>query len=186
MSQRKKSGPSPPCFACHHRDWLLRQSENSVFHAHALSVVCRLSGCHPWRFIQLQALATYQTDVTRTSCCGLHLYYASSPRHAVSLSCMESCVNGSRIASQAAKSNSCRSFPTVSAPTVTPVFLALLTDASAWRIARTFRSPVKGCGTATHQFITTKRTLSASVARPEAPAKCSHRCMPGYLFTSGS
>lgn len=57
----------------------------------------RLSGCHPWRFIQLQAVATYQTDVTRTSCCGLHLYYASSPRPAVSLSCRESCVNGSRL-----------------------------------------------------------------------------------------
>lgn len=70
----------------------------SVFKATQISSgLARLSGCHPWRFIQLQAVATYQTDVTRTSCCGLHLYYASSPRPAVSLSCRESCVNGSRL-----------------------------------------------------------------------------------------
>lgn len=64
-------------------------------HPKTFLIRCRLSGCHPWRFIQFQALATYQMDVTRTSCCGLHLYYASSPRPAVSLSCGESCVYGS-------------------------------------------------------------------------------------------
>lgn len=79
--------------------WLLvlQWLRDYFLHASALFVVSRLSGCHPWRFIQLQAVATYQTDATRTSCCGLHLYYASSPLPAVSLSCGESCVFGSRL-----------------------------------------------------------------------------------------
>lgn len=79
--------------------WLLvlQWLRDYFLHASALFVVSRLSGCHPWRFIQLQAVATYQTDATRTSCCGLHLYYASSPRPAVSLSYGESCVIGSRL-----------------------------------------------------------------------------------------